>query len=852
MPTNTSLSNATAAGLRARGGSVGAEDGRLSPSSLHENQLNSKTGADSIRGVGGTGSISSRAASPSLSNRSRIEDIFESIPAPSQIPLPVPSRGTSYDTPNPARQGSFDTRVNSFDTQRDRDQDEVISILGPNEGEITMMFEEPSFTLDEPTFILDEPTITRGREDVTDATSIAVRGSRVGSVDFGPGMGLGGGGVGGMNGVGAGIGRSRSPSFGRSASPAGVSGMGRSASPSGFGRSTSPGRLGGAASPASGLGGAGLGRVTSPTPGLARAPSPAPGSGPGSTSLGRSGSPGLGRSMSPGRSTSPGGANNNGRDLGASAGTNGRTIGRSASPSGRTLGRSVSPGAHDRVSSPSSAPAPPHQQTQGRSTSPMVTKSASQGVPAPSYDTLRGTKAGALAKSASQGATSPPPGSVMSASSVGGVNGSGARAPAPASKGVNGANGYGQAGTNGTYANGAYAQNGSLGTTAQSKPVPSPARTRSGARDSLPPPAVPPKDGTGSGPGHQHTLSYPALQQQNGSYFPGTPSSLPNSNLNTNTTTPARPKPTRSSSSSSSSPVIESTATFGAMQLPPMRFSLSDTDFTDLLRGVGVDENGKLKLSELGRASLDAKKKMEVEKTKPAPETSEQDKRQPSTEQEKRRPSVEQEKRRPSVEQEKYRQGMDGEKRRPSVEAPEPFPRLSSDTYARPSTSASSDARASTTSETGATSLFAVIHEDAESATASVLDDEEEEFGRDTTMTTPIIRTTLAPGGPSSTPTQATQASTYLHTGRERLDSAASVAAASEAIVRRLKEITDGAFERGSTSVKINLEFLDAITKAVIGNRDKYSDLKGRYDGMKVSCLAFFHNLTRTKWFLFG
>jgi hypothetical protein len=122
--------------------------------------------------------------------------------------------------------------------------------------------------------------------------------------------------------------------------------------------------------------------------------------------------------------------------------------------------------------------------------------------------------------------------------------------------------------------------------------------------------------------------------------------------------------------------------------------------------------------------------------------------------------------------------------------------------------------RPSISSSTDAT--FVSVPDIGASTTGPVLD--EDDFGQ----STPIIRTTLAP------PTGST---------RERADSVAT-----DNIMKRLKEMSENAQERGSTSVKINLEFLEAITKAVVGSGEQYRDLKGKYDGMKVcSSLFVFH-----------
>ncbi|KAB5590764.1 Rho-type GTPase-activating protein 3 [Ceratobasidium theobromae] len=168
----------------------------------------------------------------------------------------------------------------------------------------------------------------------------------------------------------------------------------------------------------------------------------------------------------------------------------------------------------------------------------------------------------------------------------------------------------------------------------------------------------------------------------------------------------------RSSSSSSSSPVIESTATYGAMQLPPMRFSLGDTDFADLLKGIDP-------------------------------------------------------------------------KRLSQKDPDEPRSSLSS-TYI---------------------SLPDLVTPD-ESATASILDDHD-------TQSTPVIRTTLAPDPP---------------TNRDP-------APAADAVLHTLRQLAES-HEHGP--VKLTPDFLHALTNALGTTNEKYTDLKRRYDGIKV---RFAHHL---------
>ncbi|KAJ1304403.1 hypothetical protein OPQ81_005552 [Rhizoctonia solani] len=324
-------------------------------------------------------------------------------------------------------------------------------------------------------------------------------------------------------------------------------------------------------------------------------------------------------------------------------------------------------------------------------------------------------------------------------------------------------------------------------------------------RESVPPPAVPPKEQ------HQHSMSVHLTGLGSSSTVGSgslTSSNSAATNTSTSTSTPTRRPPARSSSSSSSSPaiensskyspVIESTATYGAMQLPPMRFSLSDTDFADLLKGVGFDAGGarsRLSLMGIGRTSLDGVVKPMVEESgKEKQEEGGEDK--PRVEDKPRAEDKDKDKvtdkdkpRQVETEPKSSRPSLDGV--RPTTPAP------------RPSISSSNDG------------TFISIP-DGGSATASILD--EDDFGQ----STPIIRTTLAPP-----------------TTRERVDSTAT-----DNVLKRLQEMSENAQERGSTSVKINLEFLEAITKAVVGSKEQYKDLKGKYDGMKRTSQQFIDGLS--------
>ncbi|CAE6533287.1 unnamed protein product, partial [Rhizoctonia solani] len=457
----------------------------------------------------------------------------------------------------------------------------------------------------------------------------------------------------------------------------------------------------------------------------------------------------------------------------------------------------------ERSRSPSFVDASPIS-LRGPSPAPIITKSASQGsyqnmlMILPQLASFSGplnsaAKSSVVSKSASQGATIGPNGHTPSSNGF---------TSSPATFAPPGNNGYfPPANGSATPSNGR-----STPTTQPSIQFPNTVTetpTPKRHRESVPPPAVPPKESH-----HQHSASVHLTTMASSSTVGSASLASSNSTTTTSTSvsTPTRRPLARSSSSSSSSPaiensakyspVIESTATYGAMQLPPMRFSLSDTDFADLLKGVGFDAGGartRLSLMGLGRASLDGI-------IRPVMDDQENEGEQGGTGEDKERPRVNGNEN--AREKEKDKDKPEG---RPSIES------------VRPSTSSS------TTDGT-----FISIP-DGGSATASILD--EDDFGQ----STPIIRTTLAP--PTNPP-------------RDR----AADSNASDLVLKRLKEMNENAQERGSTSVKINLEFLEAITKAVVGskeqyrdlkgNKEQYRDLKGKYDGMKRTSQQFIHGLS--------
>ncbi|CAE6443437.1 unnamed protein product [Rhizoctonia solani] len=424
----------------------------------------------------------------------------------------------------------------------------------------------------------------------------------------------------------------------------------------------------------------------------------------------------------------------------------------------------------------------------GPSPAPIITKSASQGgyrnitrvhafTPEPGPPTST-AKSPAVSKSASQGATTP----------VWKTNPTSNGSPVTFAPSAN--NGY---------SNGPTTPGRSTPTTQPSIQFPSPVTdtpTPKRHRESVPPPAVPPKESH-----HQHSMSV-HLTTMHSSSTVGSASLASSNSTTTTSSTPTRLPPARSSSSSSSSPaiensakyspVIESTATYGAMQLPPMRFSLSDTDFADLLKGVGFDAGGartRLSLMGLGRASLDG-----VIRPVMDDDDENENEEQGGVGEDKDKPRVEEKPRvedKPRAEAEPSRRSV--ESIRPTTPAPRPSLSSNDGTF--------------------------ISIPDGGSATASILD--EDDFGQ----STPIIRTTLAPPTPN--------------TRDHRVDSTTG-----DVVLRRLIEMSENAQERGSSSVKINLEFLDAITKAVMGSTEQYRELKGKYDGVKRTSQQFIDGLS--------
>lgn len=61
---------------------------------------------------------------------------------------------------------------------------------------------------------------------------------------------------------------------------------------------------------------------------------------------------------------------------------------------------------------------------------------------------------------------------------------------------------------------------------------------------------------------------------------------------------------------------------------------------------------------------------------------------------------------------------------------------------------------------------------------------------------------------------------------------------AAELVTRRLKEALNDATERGANAVKLDRVFVETIIRSLQGGREKYSDLKGRLDNMKVNTLT--------------
>ncbi|CAE6465658.1 unnamed protein product [Rhizoctonia solani] len=493
----------------------------------------------------------------------------------------------------------------------------------------------------------------------------------------------------------------------------------------------------------------------------------------------------------------------------------------------------------------------PTTSMRGPSPAPIITKSASQGI------STSTTKSPAISKSASQGATAgpgwKPNGSYAPSTTTNGVFSPSGYIPSPGASSYTaspitfappGNNSYFPPANGNSNGRTTPSNNGRATPTTQGSvqfpggavtDTPTPRRNR----ESVPPPAVPPKEHHP----HQHSMSVHLTSL--GSAGSGSLASTTGNNsfASTNSaTTPTRRPAARSSSSSSSSPavensskyspVIESTATYGAMQLPPMRFSLSDTDFADLLKGVGFDAGGarnRLSLIGLGRTSLDGAVRpvMGDDKVKEqGGEGEDKDKdSRPRGEDNSRVEDRNKEKERSRSEsrsEDKSQVFTDERSHSRADDKPRDRRQSESSKLSRPSVDSvrpTTPAPRPSISSTDAT--FVSVPDGGASTAGPGLD--EDDFGQ----STPIIRTTLAP------PTTSTAAA------RDRADSAAA-----DNVLKRLKEISENAQERGSTTVKINLEFLEAISKAVVGSKEQYRDLKGKYDGMKRTSQQFIDGLS--------
>jgi hypothetical protein len=56
-----------------------------------------------------------------------------------------------------------------------------------------------------------------------------------------------------------------------------------------------------------------------------------------------------------------------------------------------------------------------------------------------------------------------------------------------------------------------------------------------------------------------------------------------------------------------------------------------------------------------------------------------------------------------------------------------------------------------------------------------------------------------------------------------------------ELAASRLKEALRDASDRAANAIKLDRDFVETILRALQGNQNRYADLKGRLDGMKVS-----------------
>jgi Rho-type GTPase-activating protein 1/2 len=103
-----------------------------------------------------------------------------------------------------------------------------------------------------------------------------------------------------------------------------------------------------------------------------------------------------------------------------------------------------------------------------------------------------------------------------------------------------------------------------------------------------------------------------------------------------------------------------------------------------------------------------------------------------------------------------------------------------------------------------------------------------------------------APRNSSDSRKQYSPTSRILPPGRPRMGSNASNASGpirpyyqksdtTELVASRLKEALKDASDRAANAIKLDRDFVETILRALQGNQNRYADLKGRLDGMKVS-----------------
>ncbi|KAG8904479.1 hypothetical protein FRB99_001691 [Tulasnella sp. 403] len=120
----------------------------------------------------------------------------------------------------------------------------------------------------------------------------------------------------------------------------------------------------------------------------------------------------------------------------------------------------------------------------------------------------------------------------------------------------------------------------------------------------------------------------------------------------------------------------------------------------------------------------------------------------------------------------------------------------------------------------------------------SVTDRQAERQRVDSSASVPSLNGTIAAGASGSVPIINVSAASTRH-GISRADSNSV-----DLVARRVREALTDATERGSTSVKLDREFIEAIIRALDANRDKNIDLRGQIDNIKRTSQQYMNGLT--------